>query len=229
MKNLISNFAKEFNGFVKENSLAIAELEQANFYKEASKRNDLNNIVKNVISDNLYKLYRGVVFSDLDLFVEKIQSSYFSYIDKKHVLLLLIASRSDKYVETLNANLREDERKFLISYLKKTKEFVNYMLDKNNENEVKLFLYDMNMLKKYIKTDEFLTPLKLNNVFSWVKKIDEVDILKQLDRSKKALYQSRRANYHNLDIHKETIKKYKDYERQFNKIYSEITKTLNNS
>lgn len=124
----IIDFSNEFNKFAKENSLALVELEQANFIAASKNVLNLENIVKNIISSTFYNLYKGVVFSDLDLFIDRIQISQFSLIDKKHMMLLLIASRSEKYAQTLAGNLKEDERKFLNSYLKKTKEFVNYVL-----------------------------------------------------------------------------------------------------
>ncbi|MBZ7985454.1 hypothetical protein AVANS14531_03770 [Campylobacter sp. Cr9] len=212
----IIDFSNEFNKFAKENSLALVELEQANFIAASKNVLNLENIVKNIISSTFYNLYKGVVFSDLDLFIDRIQISQFSLIDKKHMMLLLIASRSEKYAQTLAGNLKEDERKFLNSYLKKTKEFVNYVLDKNNKDEVALFLYDLNAFRKYVKKDEFLMPMKITQAFNWVKKIEEKDVLKELEKTNQALFLSRRKYYDKLDLYKDLVKDYKNYEKRLN-------------
>lgn len=212
----IIDFSNEFNKFAKENSLALVELEQANFIAASKNVLNLENIVKNIISSTFYNLYKGVVFSDLDLFIDRIQISQFSLIDKKHMMLLLIASRSEKYAQTLAGNLKEDERKFLNSYLKKTKEFVNYVLDKNNKDEVALFLYDLNAFRKYVKKDEFLMPIKITQAFNWVKKIEEKDVLKELEKTNQALFLSRRKYYDKLDLYKDLVKDYKNYEKRLN-------------
>lgn len=212
----IIDFSNEFNKFAKENSLALVELEQANFIAASKNVLNLENIVKNIISSTFYNLYKGVIFSDLDLFIDRIQISQFSLIDKKHMMLLLIASRSEKYAQTLAGNLKEDERKFLNSYLKKTKEFVNYVLDKNNKDEIALFLYDLNAFRKYVKKDEFLMPIKITQAFNWVKKIEEKDVLKELEKTNQALFLSRRKYYDKLDLYKDLVKDYKNYEKRLN-------------
>lgn len=218
----IIDFSNEFNKFAKENSLALVELEQANFIAASKNVLNLENIVKNIISSTFYNLYKGVVFSDLDLFIDRIQISKFSLIDKKHMMLLLIASRSEKYAQTLAGNLKEDERKFLNSYLKKTKEFVNYVLDKNNKDEVALFLYDLNAFRKYVKKDEFLMPIKITQAFNWVKKIEEKDVLKELEKTNQALFLSRRKYYDKLDLYKDLVKDYKNYEKRLNILIKDI-------
>lgn len=218
----IINFSNEFNKFAKENSLALVELEQANFIAASKNVLNLENIVKNIISSTFYNLYKGVVFSDLDLFIDRIQISQFSLIDKKHMMLLLIASRSEKYAQTLAGNLKEDERKFLNSYLKKTKEFVNYVLDKNNKDEIALFLYDLNAFRKYVKKDEFLMPIKITQAFNWVKKIEEKDVLKELEKTNQALFLSRRKYYDKLDLYKDLVKDYKNYEKRLNILIKDI-------
>lgn len=221
MKKVIE-FVTEFNKFAKDNSLALIELEQANFIASAKDTLNLSNIVKNIISIKFYNLYKGIIFSDLDLFVDRIQISQFSLIDKKHMLLLLIASRSEKYAQTLTSSLREDERKFLNTYLKKTKEFVNYVLDKNNKDEIALFLYDLNSFRKYLKKDEFLMPTKISNAFNWVKKIDDKNILDELENSKKSLFLSRRKYYDKLNIYEDVVKDYKKYEKKLDLIIKEF-------
>lgn len=218
----IIDFSNEFNKFAKENSLALVELEQANFIAASKNVLNLENIVKNIISSTFYNLYKGVVFSDLDLFIDRIQISQFSLIDKKHMMLLLIASRSEKYAQTLAGNLKEDERKFLNSYLKKTKEFVNYVLDKNNKDEVALFLYDLNAFRKYVKKDEFLMPTKITQAFNWIKKIEEKDVLKELEKTNQALFLSRRKYYDKLDLYKDLVKDYKNYEKRLNILIKDI-------
>lgn len=218
----IIDFSNEFNKFAKENSLALVELEQANFIAASKNVLNLENIVKNIISSTFYNLYKSVVFSDLDLFIDRIQISQFSLIDKKHMMLLLIASRSEKYAQTLAGNLKEDERKFLNSYLKKTKEFVNYVLDKNNKDEVALFLYDLNAFRKYVKKDEFLMPIKITQAFNWVKKIEEKDVLKELEKTNQALFLSRRKYYDKLDLYKDLVKDYKNYEKRLNILIKDI-------
>ncbi|ULO00972.1 hypothetical protein AVANS_0331 [Campylobacter sp. RM5004] len=218
----IIDFSNEFNKFAKENSLALVELEQANFIAASKNVLNLENIVKNIISSTFYNLYKGVVFSDLDLFIDRILISQFSLIDKKHMMLLLIASRSEKYAQTLAGNLKEDERKFLNSYLKKTKEFVNYVLDKNNKDEIALFLYDLNAFRKYIKKDEFLMPMKITQAFNWVKKIEEKDVLKELEKTNQALFLSRRKYYDKLDLYKDLVKDYKNYEKRLNILIKDI-------
>lgn len=218
MMQEIIDFSNEFNKFAKDNSLALIELEQANFIASAKGTLNLSNIVKNIISIKFYNLYKGVVFSDLDLFVDRIQISQFSLIDKKHMLLLLIASRSEKYAQTLASNLREDERKFLSSYLKKTKDFVEYVLDDANKDEIALFLYDLNAFRKYLKKDDFLMPVKITNAFNWVKKIEEKDMIAELNSVYKALFLSRRKYYDKLDLHNDIVKKYKSYDKKLKEL-----------
>lgn len=218
----IIDFSNDFNKFAKENSLAFIELEQANFIAASKNVLNLENIVKNIISPTFYNLYKGVVFSDLDLFIDRIQISQFSLIDKKHMMLLLIASRSEKYAQTLAGNLKEDERKFLNSYLKKTKEFVNYVLDKNNKDEIALFLYDLNAFRKYVKKDEFLMPIKITQAFNWVKKLEEKDVSNELEKTNQALFLSRRKYYDKLDLYKDLVKDYKNYEKRLNILIKDI-------
>lgn len=216
----IKKLADEFNKFVKDNFVRLIELEQANFISSCKGLVNLENIVNNMISNDLHALYKSVIFSDFDFYIEKIQQSHFSFIDKKHMMLLLIATRSEKYAQTLAANINENERKFLNSYLKKTKEFVDFCVNDKNTNELALFLYDLNAFRKYLKKDDFIMPIKLSNAFNWAKK-EIINPKDKLEKTKNILFKSRRRFYNKLNLHKDLIRDYESFDTKINNLLKE--------
>ncbi|WP_267525018.1 hypothetical protein [Campylobacter sp. MG1] len=213
MQEEVKKLATEFNKFVKDNSLELIELEQANFILACENNVRLDRIAENLVSQNLLKIYSLIKFNDIEYYVDSIRKSHFSFNDKRNAILLILASRCNRYANTLVNVLKDDEIKFIHSYIKANKDFVNYCF--NNENDLALFLHDMNAFRKYFSNDKFLMPLKLSNSFNSIKR--EIN-LKNILKIKESLFLSRRKFYNKLDIHKDIIKKYEKFEKKLNNI-----------
>lgn len=218
MQEIITNLACDFGKFLKDNSLELAELEQANFIQATKNNLDIKKMARNLVSVEFINLYNVISFYDLDYYINIIQDSDFNLIGKKTTLFLLLNTISNRYILTLSNNLHDKEVKFIYSYIKKIKEFIEFC--SNNEKDLALFLCDIKAYRKYLKNDEFLMPIKLQNTFNWIKK--DCDYKSMLIKSKKNLFESRRKFYYKLNIHKKTVREYQQFKVKIDDIIEKL-------